>query len=602
MGEPFHAMPTVEKPPERLLDSWKAIAAYLHRDVTTVQRWEKREDMPVHRHLHATRGSVYAVPEELDAWLASRTGASLRPEPEPGAEQAAGSQAGEAAIDPPVPVAETPSHLRRAWILALGAAVCLGAITAWFFVSHRSKLPVEPSVRSIAVLPLRNLSGEPAQEYLADGVTEALIGRLSTIHTLRVVSHTSVSRFKDPQLSVSEIARHLGVDAVVEGSVTKQGDRLRVTAQLIRATTDEHLWSETYDRQMRDALTLESELAQSIAEKVQVTITGAERQRLSSAAPVAPEVYELYLKGRFALDHGNKEDLDEGIRDFEEAVNRDARFAPAYLGLAVAYSQMGTIFAGMPPLETREKVVQFAEKALALDPGLAAAHVVLANTLQRQWHWADAEAEYRRALAIDPNNAGAQAGYAEWLSCQGRLDEALSWVERARATDPMEVSGSDVSWILYQAHRYQDAIRESRSALAVEPDNAGALMMLAFPLIANNQAAEAVPLLEKALALSHGSPAVVGVLIHAYARAGRRGNALRLLAELNGRRKKGYVPAGAFVNAYLGLDDTEQSFFWLEQAYREQSTILQFLKTHPHFDSIRGDPRFADLLRRVGLG
>ncbi len=255
-----------------------------------------------------------------------------------------------------------------------------------------------------------------------------------------------MSRFKDPQLSIPEIAKQLGVDSVVEGSVTKQGDRLRVTAQLIRGITDEHLWSETYDRQMRDALTLESELAQSIAERVQVMVTGEERQRLSSAAPVSPEVYELYLKGRFALGQGNKADLEQGIYDFQEAVNRDATFAPAYLGLAMAYTHLGTIFAGVPPGETRPKVIRFAGQALALDQNLADAHVVLANTLQQEWHWVEAEAEYQRALTIDPNNAQAQAEFADWLSCQGRTDEAVAWIQRARALDPVGVSGASVSW------------------------------------------------------------------------------------------------------------------------------------------------------------
>ena len=598
MGELSHAMPSVEKPPERWLDSWKAIAAYLNRDVTTVQRWEKREGMPVHRHVHAKRGSVYALPEELDIWIQSRSARSVQPQQEADADRSP------VATEPPeAPVAsgEATSSWRRPWVLSLAAALSIGVamLAAWFPLRHRVAPPVASEIRSLAVLPLRNLSGEPAQQYLADGVTEALIARLSTIHNLRVISHTSVSRFKDPQISVPEIARQLGVDAVVEGSVTKQGDRLRVTAQLIRGATDEHLWSETYDRQMRDALTLESELAQSIAEKVQVTATGEERQRLSSAAPVAPEVYELYLKGRFALGQGNRAEIEQSIRDFDEAANRDAAFAPAYLGLALAYTQLGTIFAGMPPEETRPKVIRFAGQALALDPNLAEAHVVLGTTLQQQWHWAEAEAEYRRALAINPNSAMAQAEFAGWLSCQGRADEALARVQRARALDPLSVSGDNVSWILYQAHRYPAAIRESRSVLAVQPDNAASLAGLAFPLIANGQAAEAIPVLEKSLTLSPGSPAVVGLLIHAYARAGRRSDALRLLADLNRRREAGYIPPGAFVNAYLGLGDTEQSFFWLDQAYREQSNILQFVKTHPHFDPIRNDPRFADLLRRV---
>ncbi|MGA2909596.1 MAG: hypothetical protein ABSE36_17985, partial [Terracidiphilus sp.] len=263
------------------LESWKEIAAYLNRDVSTVQRWEKREGMPVHRHLHDQRGSAYAVPEELDAWRRTR---GLK------ADQSQKSDAmppNSETIDP----AETASRFRF-WIpLALTASIVV--LAAVFIVfRHRPVNQPPATIRSLAVLPLRNLSGDPSQDYLADGFTEALIDRLVGIHDLRVISHTSVMRFKNPQVSVPEIAKILGVDAVVEGSVIRDGTRIRVTAQLIRGASDEHFWSETYDRELSDALTLESEVAQAITEKIEVTVTGQEHQRLIAARPVAPEVYE----------------------------------------------------------------------------------------------------------------------------------------------------------------------------------------------------------------------------------------------------------------------------------------------------------------------
>jgi TolB-like protein/Tfp pilus assembly protein PilF len=591
MGEPSYEIPPAEKSPEKPLDSWKEIAAYLNRDVTTVQRWEKREGMPIHRHVHDKRGSVYALTEELDAWIQSRSSRADQPEKKP-----------EAEITPAAPTSHGAMAVRRTplWF-ALAAVLCLCLAAAWFIFRHRSTATVEPKIRSLAVLPLRNLSGDPTQQYLAEGITEALIGHLSNIRDLRVISHTSVMRFKDPQLSIPEIARTLGVDAVVEGSVMKEGDRIRVTAQLIRGATDEHFWSQTYDREMRDALSLESELALSIADKVEVTITGDEHKRISFAGPVAPEVYESYLRGRFALGQGNRAAVEQSIPYFEDILNRDATFAPAYLGLAEAYTNLGTVFAGVSPEATRPKVTSFVRKALELDPDLVEAHVLLANVLQEEWHWSEAEAEYKRALALNPNHADAYARFAMWLSCQGRTEEAVASIQLARALDPVGVSGNNVSWILFQAHRYDDAIRESHSALALQPDNAINLMDLGFALIANNQPADAIPVLEKAISLSPGSPAATGILIRAYAHAGRRSDATRLLAELKRRRKEGYIPAAAFVNAYLGLGDNEQAFYWLEQAYKEQSNILQFLKTHPYFDPIRGDPRFAELVRRVGL-
>jgi TolB-like protein/Tfp pilus assembly protein PilF len=593
MGEPSYEIPPAEKPPEKLLDSWKEIAAYLNRDVTTVQRWEKREGMPIHRHVHDKRGSVYALTEELDAWIQSRSSRADQPEKKPEAEITSAAATGYS----PMAARRTPLWFALAAVLCL----CLAA-AAWLIFRHRPTATVEPKIRSLAVLPLRNLSGDPAQEYLAEGITEALIGRLSNIHDLRVISHTSVMRFKNPQLSIPEIARTLGVDAVVEGSVIKEGDRIRVTAQLIRGATDQHFWSETYDREMPDVLTLESELALSIAEKVEVTITGKEHQRISSASQVAPEVYESYLKGRFVFSQGNRPAVEQSIHYFEDALNSDATFAPAYVGLAESYTRLGTVFAGEPPEATRPKVTNFARKALELDPDLVEAHVLLANVLQEEWHWTEAEAEYKRALELNPNHADAHARFALWLSCQGRTEEAVASIQLARALDPVGVSGDNVSWIMFQAHRYDDAIRESHSALALRPDNAVNLMDLGFALVANNQPADAIPALEKAVSLSPGSPAATGVLIRAYAHAGRRSDATRLLAELKRRRKQGYIPAAAFVNAYLGLGDNEQAFYWLEQAYKEQSNILQFLKTHPYFDPIRGDPRFTELVHRVGLG
>jgi pentatricopeptide repeat protein len=592
MSDPSYEIPPREKPPEKLLDSWKEIAAYLNRDVTTVQRWEKREGMPVHRHVHDKRGSVFALTEELDDWIRGRSSRVDEPE-KPEAEMLPAA---------PIDYGAMAARGTRLWFgLATILCICLSA-AAWLVFRHRATVTVGPKIRSLAVLPLRNLSGDPAQDYLADGITEALIGRLSNIHDLRVISHTSVIRFKNSEFSIPEIARTLGVDAVVEGSVMKEGDRIRVTAQLIRGATDEHFWSETYDREMRDALSLESELALSIGRKVEATVTGEEHQRLSTARPVAPEVYESYLKGRFVLSQGNRPATEQSIHYFEDALNKDATFAPAYVGLAAAYTRLGTVFAGGPPEATRPKVTSFARKALALDPDLVEAHVLLANVLQEEWHWTEAEAEYKRALELNPNHADAQASFALWLLCQGRSEEAVAWIQRGRALDPFGISGDRVSWILFQAHRYDDAIRESHSALAIQPDSAVSLMGLGFALIANNRPADAISVLEKAVSLSPGSPAATGILIRAYAQAGRRGDAIRLLEELKRRRKAGYIPAGAFVNAYLGLGDNEQAFYWLEQAYREQSNILQFLKTHPYFDPIRDDPRFAELVHRVGLG
>jgi TolB-like protein/Tfp pilus assembly protein PilF len=596
MGEPSQDTPLSGNTSDTRLVSWKEIAAYLQRDVTTVQRWEKREGMPVHRHLHDKRGSVYALGPELDAWLRGRR---LSPIEEPKEQTQA--------PEPPAEVenghAQTAPRRSRGWLaLTVVGLLCL-LISAYFVSRARSKTAVQPKIRSLAVLPLKNLSGSPDQDYFVDGMTDALIGRLSRVHDLRVISHTSVRQFKNPQLSVPEIARKLRVDAIVEGSVIREGNRIRVTAQLIRASTDEHFWSETYDRELRDVLNVQSELAQAIAEKVEVTVTGEEHHRLTAARSVAPEVYESYLKGRFALYQSNsRAAIEQSIGYFQQAIKLDPTFAPAHVGLARASSELGTVFIGAPPGETRADVIRESRKALELDPDLAEPYVFLANVHQEQWQWADAEAEYRHALDLNPNDATAHVEFALWFLCQGRTDEAVAWAERGRELDPVTVSGANLGWILFQSHRYDEAIRELRSALLLQPDDAGALLYLGFTLVANNQPADAIPVLEKAIRVSNGSPAATGVLVRAYAHAGRRSDALRLLADLHKRRRTGYVPAASFVNAYLGLGDNDQAFVWLDQAYKEQSNILQFLKVHPFFDPIRTDPRFRDLVHRAGLG
>lgn len=587
MGETSPGRPTSHDASETRLDSWKEIAAYLGRDVTTVQRWEKREGMPVHRHVHDKRGSVYALGSELDAWQKGRKPVTLEAQSLPNT----GSD---------VP---HPKVRRTARWLGVSAVIVLAVLaTVHFLRRARSGNSAPPTIRSLAVLPLKNLTGDPGQEYLADGMTDALIGRLSGIHNLRVISRTSVMRFKNPQKSVPEIAGMLHVDAIVEGSVMRDGNRIRVTAQLIRAATDEHFWSETYDRDLRDVFSLQSELAQAIADKVEVTVTGEEHERLADAHPVSPEVYESYSKGEFALSASTtKADYEAALKYFALAINKDPAFAPAYVGIANVYSNLGTVFVGGVAEQTRPKVINAAQKALELDPNLAEARVLMANALQEQWRWTEAESEYKRALELNPNSAPAYEGYALWLVCHGRADEAVAYAERGRELDPFAVSFEDLGWTLFQARRFSQAERELRAALTERPDDFGALMDLGFVLIAENRAGDAVPVLEKAANMSRRSAGALGILVRAYAHAGRRADALRVLAELTSRRRSGYVPAGALVNAYLGLGDDEKAFVWLEQAYKEQSNMLQFIKVHPYFDSIRNDPRAVDMVRRVGL-
>jgi tetratricopeptide (TPR) repeat protein len=387
----------------------------------------------------------------------------------------------------------------------------------------------------------------------------------------------------------------------VEGSVIREGNRIRVHAQLIRASTDEHFWSETYDRDLGDALTLESEVAQAIAHRVEATVTGDERARLVTARPVSPDVYESYLKGLVAIDT-SRADVEASIANFNEAIRKDPTFAPAYVGLANAYDRLDSILVGgAPPNETRPKVISSAQKALELDPQISEAHVILGFAYMNLWRWVESEAEIRRALDLNPNDVRAHWALAWWLMGHGRVEEALASARRQRELDPLGLSGESITWTLFCARRYAEAIQEFQSRLAVQRNDGPALWDLGWALIFNDQAQEAIPVLEKAVSLTDRSPGVISALVWAYVRSGRRADAIRLLEELKKRERAGYVPAAAMVNSYLALGENDEAFAWLERAFQEHSGLLKFIKVFPPFDSIRGDPRFQDLVRRVGL-
>jgi TolB-like protein/DNA-binding winged helix-turn-helix (wHTH) protein/Flp pilus assembly protein TadD len=513
-------------------------------------------------------------------------------------------QAGQSAAIAAAPAQRVHQRPPVVMLLASLGAVLAIFVSGWVAIHVRNtRSSTHPVIKSLLVLPLKNLSGDPAQEYLSDGMTEALVSRLSSIHDLRVISRTSSMRLKSSDLSIPEIAKALQVDVVVEGSVIREGNRIRVTAQLIRGTTDEHFWSETYDRELPDVLALQSDVAQAIARKVEVTVSGKEEQRLASWHTVLPEAYESYLKGRASLsNNNNRAGTEKSIRYFEDAISKDPAFAPAYVGLAAAHAWLGTVLLGGIPDTERPRVVSAARKALELDPNLAEGHVLLAIVAQQQWRWAEAEAEYRRALELTPNDSDAYVGLAQWLLCHGRMDEALTSAQHARELDRFGFSAGGTAWILFHSRRYDEAVHELRSALDVHPNDIYSLWLLGFTLVIKGQASEAIPTLERAAVLADRSSGFIDVLGAAYARAGRRADALRILAELKRRKQHGYVAAASFVIVYLGLGENEHAFAWLEEAYKERSGMLQFVKVHPLFDPLRGDPRFVDLLRRVGLG
>jgi TolB-like protein/Tfp pilus assembly protein PilF len=573
----------------RRLESWKEIAAYLGRDVRTVQRWERQEALPVHRLHHSKLGSVYSYTAEIDAWRLGR-------QPDAGSQPAALARA--------VPEnSDRPGRLLfKAGILTSVLALGLGLVwlASRLLVGQNNSVP---HIESLAVLPFDNFSGDPEQTYFADGMTEALIGNLSSIRNLRVVSRTSVMQFRQTVKPAPVIGRELGVDAIVEGSVQREGDRVRIAIQLIRAAADEHLWSATYDRELRDLLGLQSEMALAIAHQIEAAVSSEERVRLTAAHTVTPDAYESYVRGRFQLTKSTREAVEQGAADFRRAIAADPLFAPAHAGLAKAYQAFGGTGVGvMPVVEARSKAVAAARRALELDPQLADAHTVLAGAHVQEWQWDAAEAKFLRAIDLDPSNAPALAAYAGLLMSRGQTEQAIATARRARELDPLSLGTAiHFGWLLYHARRYDESIRELRTVLAVEPNNVGALWFLGFALIEDRQFSEAIGVLQRGAHLSNRSPAVLGVMTRAYARAGDRTSALRILDELKTIHRRGYVPPAVFLNAYIGLGEYDQAFRWLERAYEEHSNITQLLKTHPLFDPVRENPQFTGLMRRVGF-
>jgi TolB-like protein/Tfp pilus assembly protein PilF len=464
---------------------------------------------------------------------------------------------------------------------------------------------VRVALHSLAVLPLTDLSSNREQAYFVDGMTEALIARLSATRDLRVIAHRSVMQFRNGRGTAKEIATALQVDAVIEGSVLRDGDRVRITARLVRGDTQEAVWSGTYDRDMRDVLTLQRDVAEAILREMQAAVAPPETAGSEPLHAVAPEAYESYLQARFHLNKRNRtpQDVRESIRLFEQATARDERFGQAYAGLAAAYHMSGSTSTGVLPVaETIPKAAAAARRALQLDPRIAEGYTILAETEGQAWHWADAETLFRDAIEIDPNDANAHLGLGALLIYQGRTDEGLALARRGRELDPLTPGTTlQVGWLLYHARRFDDAIRELRIALGADPEDVYALWYLGFALLEVSEHDEAIDTIERVATVWDRNPAALGILVRAYGRAGRHADANRILGELTARARHTYVPPAVLVNAYLGIGDVDRGLAFLERAYQEHSNIMRLLKTHPLFDPIRNDARFIDLSRRVGL-
>ncbi|HTA60469.1 MAG TPA: winged helix-turn-helix domain-containing protein [Candidatus Baltobacteraceae bacterium] len=458
-----------------------------------------------------------------------------------------------------------------------------------------------PRIQSIAVLPLENLSHEPEQEYFADGITEELITSLSKIGTLHVTSRTSVMQYKRTNKSLPQIARELNVDGIVEGTVQRSGDRVRITSQLIHAPTDHHLWAGTYDRELKDVLALQDEVARAIANEIKATLTPQEQKSLTAIRPVNPDAYEAYLKGRYYWNKRTADGIRKASEYFQQAINKQPNYGPAYSGLADCNS--GLAWHGFAsPAEALPKAKAAALKAVEIDPASGEAHASLALVLSHQRSWAAAGNEFKRALELSPGYANAHHWYGDYLSVLGRHGEALAEAKRAFSLDPLSpMINTWLGYRYYDDRHFDEAIEQGRKILDFDPSFAAAHLLLGQAYLQKGLQAQAISELQNATALSGDSPSYMAELGVAYAVSGKKVETLSVINQLRKVARHSYVSSYGFAQIYAALGDKQNSINYLQSAYEEGAVWMQYLQVDPVLDSVRSQPRFQDLVRQMGL-
>ncbi|MCZ6779001.1 MAG: protein kinase [Acidobacteria bacterium] len=507
--------------------------------------------------------------------------------------------------EPAVPV--SPGIQARAvrLVAAIGAAtviillvgVNVGGVRDWLFGGGGPA-----HIESIAVLPLENLSGDPEQEFFVDGMTDALITALSKIRALKVISRTSSMRYKsEDRPPLPEIASELGVDAVIEGSVLRVGNRVRITAQLIEAATDQHLWAESYDRDLRDILTLQGNIAQAIAREIRVELAPQDKARLASPKTVDPEVYRLYLLGRHHSKNFTQEGFNKASEYLKRAIQLDPDYAPAHAWLS--WTHMASSDWLFSPTQAKEDAKVAATRALELDETLAIAHSALGwNKLFYDYDWSAAEKEFKRALELNPGESDAHAGYAWCLFSKGRTAEAVVQVERGLELDPLSVVVNfSVGLALHFNQQYDQAVEQLQKAVELHPNNMLSRGALGMVLEQKGKWHEAISQFEMAREVSNDNPWALAYLGHAFGASGQEEKASGILRELEQLSTQRYVSGYDIALVHAGMGNKQEALAWLERAYKDRSDWIVWLKVDPRFDPLRGDPQFQKLIQRVGF-
>lgn len=494
-------------------------------------------------------------------------------------------------------VARQPDRKARNAAIAAVGLIALLALTAWGFSRWKMSFATV-SPRSIAVLPLTNLSGDPGQDYFAEGMTDEVTTYLATVNSLKVISRNSAVRYRASKKPVQQIAAELGVAALLDGSVVKSGDQIRVTARLIDASRDHYIWAEIYQRGVGDVVSVQSSIALEVARQVRIRLTASEQQRLERNTPINPDAYDAYLKGRYAQTTQSADALKQGLPAFQRAIVLDPTFAPAYAGLADTYSLLAN-YGVLGPSEAFPLAEAAARKAIELDANSAEAHTALGYPEQHyNWHWVAAEREYRTAIALSSSYSTAHLRYAEYLSSVARHEEAIGEIRRAIELDPLSpVYIGNLGRLLYHARRYDEAIDALRKTLMLDPNRTYSRLHLAMCYEQKAMYAEANKEFERVTADFGGTPGT-GVA-HFFATTGRLVEARQMVQILRNQASDSdwFFIAGV----YAALKDNDAAFEALRKAYERHDFFLVFIKVHPYIDPLRSDPRYAQLIQRLGF-
>jgi serine/threonine-protein kinase len=497
-------------------------------------------------------------------------------------------------------ITEIKRH-KRSVAIALAAIILLsvaGIAYYFYFARGGGRAPID----SIAVLPLVNTSGDPNTEYLSDGISEALINSLTELQQLRVIARSTAFRYKGKEVDPQAVGRDLNVRAVLMGRVRQMGDTLNIQVDLVDATTGAQLWGGEYERKISDVLVVKQDIAREVTEKLRLRLSGEEQKQLIKRDTTNAEAYQLYLKGRYHLNRLTDEGFMKGRDYFQQAIDRDPNYALAYVGLADAYTMLSG-FNVLSPKDAYPRAKEAAMKALGLDDKLAEAHTSLgAVKFFYDWDWASAEREFRRAIEINPGYSDAHQMYSYHLSAVGRLDEALAEMRRAQELDPLSIAKiAGMGEIFNHKRQYDQAIEQYQKALEMDPNSGFVHWALGNVYVQKGMYAEAIAEYQKAIPLSGDSPDEPAALGYAYALSGKRHEAQELIDELKERSKRRYISPTVIAFIYAGLGEKDQAFALLDKAYDERDSILVLLKVEPAFNNLRSDPRFAELMRRVGL-